>query len=856
MENTKLNLFISYSHNDNQHVNDFWNHTAPLRDNGTLDMWYDQNITAGDDFWDKIDEHLADRDIICCFISSHYISSRACKKELETALELREKKGVLVIPIILSPCAWMDLPIIKHLLAIPSDGKPISSFTNSEEAWLDVYNHLKNASEKHFRLKDLSFSKKQLAFLDDATLLTKAHGNKNELKMSDIYVHPDVEKKNNIGSDIRMSFEKLVSDFSSGARIAIVGEDQSGKTTLAKKFVLMLKEKGFIPVYIKDEQEVLQGDLISRVSRLFKEQYRTEHEISDYDTNRVVPIVDDFHKARNKETVLERLSVYKQLIIIVDTIFDIDIIQEKTIISFDRYVIKPLKPSLRNELIRKWITISETSDYDPEFINGDYMQIDERMDVVDSALGKVMGKNIMPAYPFFVLTLLSNYDSINKPLNEEITSQGYCYQALIVLFLGKQGVVNETLDSYINFLTEFSYRRFKHQSPLSQAVFMDFYYGYTEEYNMTENKEALLRKLKASGIIRVSSLGNYDFNYPYLYYFFAGKYFAEHLDDREPENRQVLEEIETILDNLHKNENAYITIFMVHHTKDKTLIEKLLKRADGLFKNYSPATMSKEEMAFFKTNEVKKIELSSKNAPNEARKERLKKLDVIEEKMQSAHEEDEDDSELSLELRRSMKTVEVLGRIITNRSGSMKAVQLQTIFEKGMNVHLRVISSFFQLVKDMIAIPNYDSFIQEQLLETNPNMSQEDAAKKSQKFFWGMNFGFIIGMITKISTSLGSKSTIKISDAVCSQSITPIKFLIQQDIAMRYSKNLRLDDMKKIDELDMPLVAIRAYAYSIVQFCKYNRISESDRNELMRFGIRKQFLLPMPKSKEETKNFN
>lgn len=850
MKDNMLNLFISYSHNDNQYVKDFLNHTAPLRDNGVLDMWYDQNIIAGDDFWNKIDEHLADRDIICCFISSHYISSGACKKELQTALELREKKGVLVIPVILSPCAWLDLPNIKQLLAIPSDGKPVSSFTNTDEAWLDVYDHLKKASEKYWKFKKLSFSEKQIAFLDDATLLTKAHGNKNELKMADIYVHPDVEKRNNIGSDIRMSFEKLASNFSSGDKIAIVGEDQSGKTTLAKKFIVMLKERGFIPVYIKDEQEVLQGDLVSRVSKLFKEQYRTEYEISDYDASRIVPIVDDFHKTKNKETVLNRLSVYKQLIIIIDTIFDIDIIHEKTIISFDRYVIKPLKPSLRNELIRKWITISETSDYDPEFINSDYLQIDERMNMVDAALGKVFGKNIMPAYPFFVLTLLSNYDSINKPLNEEITSQGYCYQALIVLFLGKQGVVNETLDSYINFLTEFAYKRFRHQSPLSKEVFMDFFNGYTEEYNMTEGKETLLKKLKASGIIRVSSLGNYDFNYPYLYYYFAGKYFAEHLDDREPENKEALDEIEIILDNLHKNENAYITVFMVHHTKDKFLIKKLLKRADELFKNYSPATMSKEEMAFFKTEEVKKIELSSKNAPNEARKERLQKMDAIEEKMQTVIEEDEDDSELSLELRRSMKTVEVLGRILTNRSGSLKAVQLQTIFEKGMNVHLRVISSFFKLVKDMITIPNYDSFIQEQLLETNPNLKPEDVAKKSQKIFWGMNFGFILGMIAKISTSLGSKSTIKVSDIVCSKAETPIKFLIQQDIAMRFTKNLRLDEINKIEELDMPLVAKRAYAYSVVQFCKYNRITESDRNELMRFGIRKQFLLPKPKPKE------
>ena len=843
-----LKLFISYSHNDSTHVQDFLRHTAPLRDNGTLEMWYDKDITAGDDFWDRIDEHLADRDIICCFISPYYISSGACKKELQTALELRRKNGVLVIPVILSPCAWLDLPNVKRLLAIPSDGNPVSCFSNQDEAWLDVYNHLKNASEKYKKLKSLSFCEKYIAFLNDATLLTKAHGNKNELIMTDIYVHPDVEKKNIIGNDVRMSFEKLANDFDSGDKIAIVGEDQSGKTTLAKMFVLMLKEKGFIPVYVKDEQELLQGDLASRVNRLFREQYNTEHEITDYEQNRIVPIVDDFHKAKNKETALEKLSVFKQLIIIVDTIFDIDIFQEKTTIGFERYVIRPLKPSLRNELIKKWISVSETPDYDPEFINGDYMQIDERMAVVDAALGQVFGKNIMPAYPFFVLTLLSNYDSLNKPLNEEITSQGYCYQALIVLFLSKQGVVNETLDSYINFLTEFAYVRYKHQSPLSQEAFMSFYNGYTEDFNMTEKKDTLLKKLKASGIIHISSLGNYDFNYPYLYYFFAGKYFAEHIDSGEEENKDAIKDIDVILSNLHKNENAYITIFMVHHTKDRSLIEKLIKQADELFKKNNPASMSKEEMAFFKTDEVKKIKLSSKNAPNEARKERLRKMDIIEEEHEQfqREEEDENESELSLELRRSMKTVEVLGRILTNRSGSIKSTQLQTIFEKGMNVHLRLISSFFQIVKEMIALPDYDSFIKEQLMKANPKIKPEVAAEKSQKFFWGMNFGFIIGMIEKISTSLGSKSTIKISDAVCSQNTTPIKFLIQQDISMRFAKNLRLDEIKELDKYDMPEVAKNALAFSIVQFCRYNRITENDRNELLRFGIKKQFLLPRP----------
>lgn len=842
-----LKLFISYSHPDEHYVQDFLRHTALLETNGLLsERWYDRKIAAGDDFWDRINEHLADRDIVCCFISSHYISSGACKKEFETALELRKKNGILVIPIILSPCAWLDFSSAKRLLAMPTDGKPISKYEDKDEAWMDVYSMLKNSIEAYANLKSLTFSIPHNMFIKDASLLTKAHGNKNELEMDDIYIHPDVEHKNNAGSNERMSFKTLMEDFDSGSKIAIVGEDQSGKTTLAKKAISMLRSKGFIPVYIKDETGLLQGDMDYRIESAFKEQYATDKDIKSYDKKRIIPIIDDFHKAKRKEVVIERLKGYEQLIIIVDAIYDIDLLNEKTLVEFERYTIKQLKPSLRNELIRKWINVSETEDQDPEFINGEYMQIDNRMAAVDEALGKVLGKGIMPSYPFFVLTLLSNYDSINKPLNEEITSQGYCYQALIVLFLSKQGVKNDKIDTYINFLTEFAYKRYCHKSELSQEHFNEFVKWYSEEFNLTEDKVTLIKKLKSCGILHISSLGNYDFNYPYLYYFFAGKYFSEHLDERDESNAQALADIETILDNLHKNENAYIAIFMVHHCKYKVLIGKILQRADGLFKDFEPATMTKEEMLFFRNDQMARIGLPEKSNPTEARKKDLEVQDAREENETTDLVEEDDDSasELSLELRRSMKTVEVIGRILNNRSGSLKNAQLAELFEKGMNVHLRLISQFFEIVKKMIVEPNYDQFLVDRVLEIDPKLKDEAAHERAQKIFWNINFGFIVGMIKKISTSLGSRNTIAISDSVCSQNVTPIKYIIQQDIAMRHAKNLRLDEIIGSGNLDMPDVAKNALVFSVAQFCRYNRISDKDRNKLQQYGIKKQYLLP------------
>ena len=119
-----LELFISYSHANESKIEDFIKYMSPLTngDNPLLNIWYDREIKAGDDFWDKIDEHLANRDVICLFLSKEYLASRSCRKEMEKAIERHKIQGVLVIPVILSTCRWSDANSdLSRLLAETSD---------------------------------------------------------------------------------------------------------------------------------------------------------------------------------------------------------------------------------------------------------------------------------------------------------------------------------------------------------------------------------------------------------------------------------------------------------------------------------------------------------------------------------------------------------------------------------------------------------------------------------------------------------------------------------------------------------------------------------------------------------------
>jgi len=81
-------------------------------------------------------------------ISPYFIDSDYCYEiEMERAMERHEKGNAIVIPVILHPCDWHDMPFGK-LLACPKDGKPISKFPNMHDAFLDVTKAVKKAAAK------------------------------------------------------------------------------------------------------------------------------------------------------------------------------------------------------------------------------------------------------------------------------------------------------------------------------------------------------------------------------------------------------------------------------------------------------------------------------------------------------------------------------------------------------------------------------------------------------------------------------------------------------------------------------------------------------------------------------------
>jgi hypothetical protein len=143
-----VSVFFSYSHKDEALKNQLLTHLKGLERGGVIGVWHDRKITAGHDWATEIDSHLKEAKIILLLISANFIASDYCSGiELQQAMRRHSRKSARVIPIILRPCDWKIMPL-SRLQALPTDGKPITRWTNRDAAFTEVAQGIRRAVEE------------------------------------------------------------------------------------------------------------------------------------------------------------------------------------------------------------------------------------------------------------------------------------------------------------------------------------------------------------------------------------------------------------------------------------------------------------------------------------------------------------------------------------------------------------------------------------------------------------------------------------------------------------------------------------------------------------------------------------
>ena len=136
-------VFLSYSHADEALKSELDKHLSALKRQGAIDVWHDRRIPAGDEVDKTINTNLEKAEIILLLVSSDFLNSRYCYDvEFARALEKHKEGSARVIPVILRPCDWKH-SALGGFLAVPTDGKPITKWANTDEAFLDVVTQIR-----------------------------------------------------------------------------------------------------------------------------------------------------------------------------------------------------------------------------------------------------------------------------------------------------------------------------------------------------------------------------------------------------------------------------------------------------------------------------------------------------------------------------------------------------------------------------------------------------------------------------------------------------------------------------------------------------------------------------------------
>jgi formylglycine-generating enzyme required for sulfatase activity len=153
-----LKLFISYSHKDQEQLDELLKYLKNLVDNGKIEPWTDRLLEIGSSWDSVIKDNLSSADIIILLISVEFINSDyITTTELVATKKRHDDNTAKVIPILLSHCEFSDY-WFSAIQGLPEDMVPLSEFKEKNEkskAYTNVVKKIRELADNLVKDKKL-----------------------------------------------------------------------------------------------------------------------------------------------------------------------------------------------------------------------------------------------------------------------------------------------------------------------------------------------------------------------------------------------------------------------------------------------------------------------------------------------------------------------------------------------------------------------------------------------------------------------------------------------------------------------------------------------------------------------------
>lgn len=771
--NVPVRLVYSYSHQDSECLTSMKTALAPLRDQGVLQEWLDEDIPPGQPISSSVKEKLRNADIIVFLLSSRFIASPACMEEWDYAKALNADAATMHrVPVLLAPCPWEELLDDEDIKLLPSEANPISEHQDPDRGWLQVYQGIKHLIE-HIRR---TFTPKPdfLAAMEETELLSH-----EGIQLSDLFILPPLTSYVT-QPGAKGLLERRIPNESQLLTLGhtlIHGAEMSGKTALARHLFLSLsqQDKGVLFVDIKASHGAPN-------ERTFKTLYENQFS-GDYDLWRRTPgktaIVDNVDSApRVRKFIASLKERFDRVIVFVNTdTFIAYYRDDRTFANFTEVRLGQLSYVQQEQLIRTRLTLTARSSA---------AVTDGAVDQVEQQVNNVIHRRIVPRYPFYVLSIVQTFEGY-MPSNLAITSYGHCYHALIVAKLIKAGVdrSDEDLNACFNFAEHLAFALYESgiddQTETDDFEFDAFIRQYGETYII---RPSLLNRLRDReyGILSANGL----FKIPYMHYYFLGKHLAASSGDKE---RAAVDEM---CQKSYVRSNHLTLLFVIHHATDNRVIDAIVRIASSTLQEVQPASLGTDETRRF--NEIihglPKTVLNDGDVEGERHREReaLDQADSGEGVEEASHEVegDEDSIEQVNDWYRMFKNNAILGQVLRSRYGRLTKEEIESIIETISEGGLRLVN---YILKDEREIEELAKFVTERY-------ASEYNYKQIVRLVQLLSFVWTMANVEAIVSCVNGANIKEVLDAVVKRHKTPAYDLIGYFSRLDSARELN-DDIKK-----------------------------------------------------------
>jgi formylglycine-generating enzyme required for sulfatase activity len=141
-------VFLSYAPEDSAHRDMLEKHLAPLVRARVLRLWHDGKVRPGENRSEAVEAQIEAAAVVLLLVSADYLASDRCHSEMTRALARAQAGKGRVVPILLRPCL-ANRDALLDLALLPTDGKAVTTWTSSDDAWANVAAGIDKAVDRH-----------------------------------------------------------------------------------------------------------------------------------------------------------------------------------------------------------------------------------------------------------------------------------------------------------------------------------------------------------------------------------------------------------------------------------------------------------------------------------------------------------------------------------------------------------------------------------------------------------------------------------------------------------------------------------------------------------------------------------